>query len=153
MWPSREESVPTKGKGHMANWLFKAEPEHYSFADLERDGETVWDGVANNQALLHLRMVAKQDLVFCYHTGDEKAVVGIMQVVRDPYPDPKETDARLVVVDVQPVRRLARPVTLTEIKADPIFTKWDLVRNSRLSVMPVSPAQWKRVEQLSRKSP
>jgi predicted RNA-binding protein with PUA-like domain len=137
----------------MARWLFKEEPEHYSFGDLEHDGETVWDGVANNQALLHLRKVKRQDLVFCYHTGDEKSVVGIMKVVNDPYPDPKENDARLVVVGVQPVRRLVHPVTLAEIKADPVFAKWELVRNSRLSVMPVSSEQWKRIEQLSRKSP
>ena len=136
----------------MSRWLFKEEPDHYNYADLEREGQTVWDGVANNQALQHLRKVAKQDQVFCYHTADEKAIVAVMEVVSDPYPDPKEDDPKLVVVDVKPVRRLARPVTLAEIKADPVFGDWDLVRNSRLSVMPVSAARWKRIETLSKQS-
>jgi predicted RNA-binding protein with PUA-like domain len=136
----------------MARWLFKEEPEHYNFAALERDGITVWDGVANNLALQHLRKVAKGDMAFCYHTGDEKALVGIMRVTSDPYPDPKERDPKLVVVDVIPVSRLPRPVTLAEIKADPLFADWELVKNSRLSVMPVSSARWKRIEALSKKS-
>jgi predicted RNA-binding protein with PUA-like domain len=134
----------------MARWLFKEEPDHYSYADLERDGQTIWDGVANNQALQNLRKVAKKDLILYYHTGNEKAVVGIMAAVSDPYPDPREGDPKLAVVDVKPVRRLARPVTLAKIKADPIFAGWDLIRNSRLSVMPVSAAQWKRIEAIAR---
>ena len=136
----------------MARWLFKEEPDHYNYADLEREGRAVWDGVANNQALQQLRKVAKKDQVFCYHTGNEKAIVGVMEVVSDPYPDPNEDDPKLVVVDVQPVRRLARSVTLMEIKADPVFADWELVRNSRLSVMPVSPERWKRIETLSKQS-
>jgi predicted RNA-binding protein with PUA-like domain len=134
----------------MARWLFKEEPDHYSYADLERDGQTIWDGVANNQALQNLRKVAKKDLILYYHTGNEKAVVGIMAAVSDPYPDPREGDPKLAVVDVKPVRRLARPVTLAKIKADPVFAGWDLIRNSRLSVMPVSAAQWKRIEAIAR---
>jgi predicted RNA-binding protein with PUA-like domain len=134
----------------MARWLFKEEPDNYSYADLERDGQTIWDGVANNQALQNLRKVAKKDLILYYHTGNEKAVVGIMAAVSDPYPDPREGDPKLAVVDVKPVRRLARPVTLAKIKADPVFAGWDLIRNSRLSVMPVSAAQWKRIEAIAR---
>jgi predicted RNA-binding protein with PUA-like domain len=136
----------------MARWLFKEEPDHYNYANLEKEGQTIWDGVANNQALLHLRKVVKGDQVLCYHTGEEKAIVGVMETVSDPYPDPKESDAKLVVVDVRPVRRLARPVILAEIKADPAFADWELVRNSRLSVMPVTAAVWKRIETLSRQA-
>ena len=136
----------------MARWLFKEEPDHYNYADLEREGRAVWDGVANNQALQHLRKVAKKDQVFCYHTGDVKAIVAVMEVISEPYPDPKEDDPKLVVVNVKAVRRLARPVTLAEIKADPALADWDLVRNSRLSVMPVSAELWKRIETLSKQS-
>jgi predicted RNA-binding protein with PUA-like domain len=135
----------------MARWLFKEEPDHYNYADLEREKQTIWDGVANNLALQHLRRVAKQDRVFYYHTGDEKAIVAIMEVTSDPYPDPHTHDEKLVVVNVRPVQRLARPVTLSEIKADPAFADWDLVKNSRLSVMPVSSERWKRIEAMSKK--
>jgi len=129
----------------MPYWLFKEEPGCYNYDALEREGRTVWDGVANNTALLHLRQVRPGDEVLLYHTGDEKAVVAIMRAVSEPYPDPREKDDRLVVVDVVPVRRLLRPVTLREIKADPLFAEWDLVRNSRLSVMPVPPRIWKKI--------
>ncbi len=132
----------------MANWLFKEEPTHYSFADLERDGEALWDGVENPLALKHLRSVKKGDSIFYYHTGKEKAVVGVMEAAADSTPDPK--DDRLVVVRVRPVRALPRPVTLAEIKAEPAFAGWELVRMSRLSVMPVSAEHWKRVEKLSK---
>lgn len=135
----------------MAYWLFKEEPTHYSFADLERDGRTVWDGVTNNLALQNLRKIAKGDQVLFYHSGKEKAVVGIAEIVKAAYPDPAEKDPRLVVVDVKPVRRLARPVALVEIKADKAFANWELVRISRLSVMPVSAACWRRIEELSRR--
>jgi predicted RNA-binding protein with PUA-like domain len=134
----------------MAYWLFKEEPTHYSFEDLERDGRTVWDGVRNNLALKHLREVEKGDRVFLYHTGKEKAVVGVMEVVKGAYPDAEAGDARLAVVDVKPVRRLARPVPLAEIKADERFADFALVRISRLSVMPVTAAQWKAIEAMGR---
>src|SRR5262249_27393123 len=133
-------------------WLFKEEPTHYNFADLERAGRTVWDGVANNLALQNLRKVVKGDRVFFYHSGKEKAIVGIMEVVKGPYADPSLNDARLVVVDVQPVHRLQRPVTLADIKADKTFAGWDLLRNSRLSVMPVKPVLWRRIEQISKRT-
>jgi len=132
----------------MAYWLFKEEPSHYSFDGLKRDKKAVWSGVKNNLALSHLRKVAKGDRVFLYHTGDEKAVVGIMEVVKGAYADPSEPDSRRVVVDVKPIRRLGRPVTLAEIKANKAFADLGLVRISRLSVMPVSPAQWAEIERL-----
>jgi predicted RNA-binding protein with PUA-like domain len=134
----------------MALWLFKEEPDAYSFADLERDGRAVWDGVTNNLALKHLRAVMPGDRVLYYHTGKEKAVVGEMRVVKGPHAAPEEPDGKGVVVEVEPVRRLARPVTLGVIKEDPALADWDLVRLPRLSVVPVSEAQWRRIEELSR---
>jgi predicted RNA-binding protein with PUA-like domain len=136
----------------MAYWLFKEEPDHYSLDDLFRDKRTVWDGVENNLALKHLRSVKKGDRVLYYHTGKEKAVVGAMEVVKDPYPDPARGDHRLVVVDVKPVRRFARPVPLAEIKANPQFADFALVRISRLSVMPVTDEQWEEIERMAKEA-
>lgn len=132
----------------MAYWLFKQEPSTYTYFQLEKDGRTVWDGVANNLALKHLRTVKKGDRVIFYHTGDEKQAVGIMEIVSDAYPDPK--DKSLVVVDVRPAGRLAKPVTLAQIKADPAFAKWELARISRLSVMPVPQKLWDRLMKMAR---
>lgn len=134
----------------MAYWLFKEEPDHYNFADLEKDGTTVWDGVSNNLARQNLRKVHLGDKVFYYHTGKEKAVVGEMQVVGEPRPDPAGDDDRAVVVEVKPVQRLQHPVPLSRIKQDPLLADWDLVRLPRLSVVPVSEAQWRRVQELGR---
>jgi predicted RNA-binding protein with PUA-like domain len=134
----------------MAYWLFKEEPDHYSLEDLFRDKRAVWAGVENNLALKHLRSVQKGDRVFYYHTGKEKAVVGVMEVVKGPYPDPEHDDARFVVVDVKPICRLDRPVSLAEIKSNPKFAEFALVRISRLSVMPVTDKQWAEIERLSR---
>ncbi len=130
-------------------WLFKEEPTHYNFADLERDGATLWDGVDNNQARLYLRAVKPGDRVLYYHTGSEKAVVGEMEVVTGPRPDPQAADPKAVVVEVRAVRRLQSPVTLARIKREPELADWLLVRNSRLSVMPVSAEQWQRIEDLA----
>lgn len=127
----------------MALWLFKQEPDDYSYADLERDGETTWDGVNNPLALKHLRACAAGDQAYFYHTGKEKAVVGVMEVVSVAV-DP--ADAKKVTVRVKPLRRLATAVTLATIKADPVFEDWELVTQARLSVMPVSKAVWARVE-------
>ena len=132
----------------MAYWLFKQEPSTYNYSQLEKDGRTVWDGVANNLALKHLRTVKRGDRAIFYHTGDEKQGVGIMEIVSDPYPDPK--DKSLVVVDVKPAGRLAKPVTLAQIKADPAFAEWELVRISRLSVMPVPQKLWDRLMKMAR---
>ncbi len=133
----------------MALWLFKEEPEHYSFADLRRDGSTFWDGVTNALARQHLRKVKRGDRVLMYHTGKEKAVVGVLRVVSGPQADPTDPDPKAVAVEVAPVQLLPRPVTLATIKADPVFKDWELVRLPRLSVMPVTEAQWRRIEELS----
>lgn len=129
----------------MNRWLVKTEPDEYAYDDLERDGHGTWDGVRNPTALIHLRAFAAGDEVLVYHTGKEKRVIGVARVVKGPYPDPKQDDPRYVVVDLEPVRRLDRPVTLAEIKADPAFAVFDLVRISRLSVMPVPAALWRRL--------
>jgi predicted RNA-binding protein with PUA-like domain len=134
----------------MANhWLLKTEPSTYSYADLERDKKAVWDGVSNALALKHLRTMKRGDLAFIYHTGDEKQIVGIADVTSDPYPDPKEKDPRLVVVDLKPRERLARPVTLSEVKANAEFRDFELVRIGRLSVMPVSESRWKKLMKMA----
>ncbi len=126
-------------------WLLKSEPGDYSFDDLERDRRTTWDGVANNLALKHMREVRKGDRALVYHTGKEKSVVGIARIASDPYPDPGADNPRIVVFDLEPDARLGRPVPLAEIKADPRFADFALVRISRLSVMPVPAALWKRL--------
>jgi predicted RNA-binding protein with PUA-like domain len=131
------------------NWLFKEEPTHYGYDALVKDKTTVWSGVKNPLAQKHLRSVKKDDRIFYYHTGDEKAVVGICKALGDAYPDPQDKSGKAAVVDVAPVKKLARPVTLAEIKADSAFKDFPLVRISRLSVMPVSDAEWARVEQLA----
>lgn len=129
----------------MAFWLLKTEPEEYSYDRLYAAGRDRWDGVANPTALRHIRAMRPGDLALIYHTGKEKAVVGIAEVVSPPYPDPKAGDGRRAVVDVAARERLARPVTLAEIKADPAFAGWELVRMPRLSVMPVGEAHWRRL--------
>jgi predicted RNA-binding protein with PUA-like domain len=134
----------------MACWLFKEEPTHYSYADLEKDGSAVWDGVNNNLARQHLRKIQPGDRILYYHTGAEKAVVGEMKAISAALPDPNGDDPKAVMVKVEPVRRLPAPVTLAQIKADALLKEWELVRLPRLSVMPVTEKQWKRVEQLSR---
>jgi predicted RNA-binding protein with PUA-like domain len=132
----------------VANWLVKEEPEHYSYDALVRDGRTVWAGVKNPLAQKHLRSIRKGDRIFYYHTGKEKAVVAVAKAASDAYADPKDKEGKLVVIDVVPERKLARPVTLAEIKADEAFASFPLVRMSRLSVMPVTDAEWKRIEKL-----
>lgn len=130
----------------MSYWLLKTEPDDdYGYDDLERDGSAVWNGVTNNLALKHMRQVRRGDQALLYHTGREKAVVGIAEVTRDAYADPAADDGRIVAFDLEPRRRLQRPVTLAEIKADPTFADFLLVRMSRLSVMPVSAAHWRRL--------
>jgi predicted RNA-binding protein with PUA-like domain len=131
------------------NWLFKEEPTHYSYDEFVKDGTAVWSGVKNPLAQKHLHAVKKGDRIFYYHTGDEKAVVGIAKALANAYPDPADKSGKLAVVDVAPVRKLPRAVTLAEIKADPAFKEFPLVRISRLSVMPVTDAEWTRVEKLA----
>jgi predicted RNA-binding protein with PUA-like domain len=136
----------------MNYWLLKTEPSTYSWADLVRAGRAVWDGVKNPAALGHLRGMQPGDQAFVYHTGNEKAVVGVARVVSAAYPDPKAGDPRLVVVNLEAVRPLAVPVTLAAVKADPRFAGFALVRVPRLSVMPVTTAQWETILAMSRES-
>src|SRR4051812_42060672 len=105
----------------MNHWLLKTEPSDFSFDDLVEKKKATWDGVSNALALRHLRAMKKGDLVLIYHTGSERAVVGMAQVVSNPYPDPKEHNEKLVVVDLKAKNRLASPVMLGTIKADPLF--------------------------------
>jgi predicted RNA-binding protein with PUA-like domain len=134
-------------------WLFKEEPSSYSFENFAKEGGTVWAGVRNPLAQKHLRSVKKGDSIFYYHTGNEKSVVGIAKATSDAYPDPKDKMGKAVVVDVAPERSLPRPVTLAEIKASKAFASFPLTRLPRLSVMPVTDAEWKEIERLSRLSP
>jgi predicted RNA-binding protein with PUA-like domain len=134
----------------MPRWLLKTEPSVYSFDDLAAAKTATWDGVANAVALKHIRTMKKGDDLFIYHTGDEKAVVGTAKVTSAPYPDPNDPDAKLTVIDLKAGKRLAKPVTLATIKADPTFEGWDLIRIGRLSVMPVPDAMWQRIEELAK---
>ena len=127
----------------MAHWLMKSEPESYSWDDLVRDGATEWDGVRNNAARLHLKAMKPGDEAFFYHSMSDKAVVGIMRVTRAAEPDPKAP--AWVRVRVEPVRKLERPVTLADIKAEPSLAKMELIRQSRLSVAPVRDEEWRKV--------
>jgi predicted RNA-binding protein with PUA-like domain len=129
----------------MAYWLFKSDPETYGFQDLERDKQAVWDGVSNPLALKHLRACKKGDQVFIYHSGKDKALVGLAEITREAYPDPKQKDERLVVVEIKTIKRLKKNVTLAEVKAVNEFSDFLLVRMPRLSVMPVTELQWKNL--------
>jgi predicted RNA-binding protein with PUA-like domain len=134
----------------MPQWLVKEEPEHYGFDQLQNDRKTVWAGVRNPLAQKHLRSIKRGDRIFYYHTGKEKAVVATAKAASDAYPDPNDAAGKLSVVDIVPEKKLPRPVTLAEIKADKAFASFPLVRMSRLSVMPVTDAEWARIELLSR---
>lgn len=134
-------------------YLLKTEPTHYGWHDLDRDGSTVWEGVKNYTALKYVRDVAEGDLAFLYHTGKERRIVGVVRVASDAYPDPAGEGEDLYVFDVEPVERLDRPVTLAELRADPAFADWDLLRLPRLSVMPVPPELWEKVLELGRQPP
>lgn len=132
------------------NWLFKEEPTHYSFDDLVQDGRTRWSGVKNPLAQQHLRGVRRGDRILYYHTGGEKAVIGVARALGDAFPDPDDPSGRRVAVDIAPDRRLRRPVLLGEIKAQKRFSKFPLVRISRLSIMPVDDREWDAIVKLSR---
>ncbi len=133
----------------MANWLFKEEPTHYSFDALKKDGRTTWSGVKNPVAQKHLHEVRKGDRIFYYHTGKEKAVVATAKAASNAYPDPADKAGKSFVVDVVPVRALKNPVTLAAIKADKRFAAFVLTRVPRLSVMPVTDAQWDDIVKMS----
>jgi predicted RNA-binding protein with PUA-like domain len=127
----------------MAHWLMKSEPGSYSWQDLVRDGGTEWDGVRNPAARLHLKAMKAGDEAFFYHSGDERAVVGVMRIARAVQPDPK--DPNWVSVRVEPLRPVAPPVTLKAIKAEPKLAAIELIRQSRLSVSPVRDEEWAAV--------
>jgi predicted RNA-binding protein with PUA-like domain len=131
----------------MAHWLMKSEPESYSWDDLVRDSGTEWDGVRNNAARLHLKAMKAGDEAFFYHSMSDKAVVGIMRIVRAAQPDPKDAD--WVSVRVEPVRAI-RPVTLAQIKAEPTLAKMELIRQSRLSVAPVREDEWATILKMAK---
>jgi predicted RNA-binding protein with PUA-like domain len=127
----------------MAYWLLKSEPGAWSWDDQVRDGRAEWDGVRNHQAANNMKAMKKGDLGFFYHSGDERRIVGVVEVVKEYYPDPTDASGRFGMVDVKAVKPVARPVTLTEIKAEPRLSELALVRQSRLSVVPVGSEEWK----------
>jgi predicted RNA-binding protein with PUA-like domain len=135
----------------MANrWLFKTEPSVYSFQQLQKDKKTIWDGVKNNLALKNLKDIKKGDPILIYHTGDEKAAVGVARALSGSYADPSDKDPKLLVVDIEAVKPLPRPVTLAEVKANKKLANFDLVRLSRLSIMKVSDDQWEMLEGMAK---
>lgn len=139
----RRQSQP--GSAEMATgsfWLVKSEPAKYAFADLQRDGRTVWDGVRNNQAALYLKAMKVGDQVLYYHSQEGLAVVGVAEVSREAFPDPTDASGRFVAVELTPARALARPVSLAEMKANPALAGMAMFRQFRLSVSPVTPDEW-----------
>ncbi|MDX1533244.1 MAG: EVE domain-containing protein [Nitrosopumilaceae archaeon] len=133
-------------------WLVKQEPSGprgYSFDQMKKDKKTVWDGVHNNLALKHMNNMQKGDLALYYHTGDERQAVGIIEIIKKAYPNPEEENKRFVVVDVKYKKPLKRPVTLDEMKKEKKFKNWELLRISRLSVLPVPKEIWDRILKMS----
>jgi predicted RNA-binding protein with PUA-like domain len=128
-----------------SHWLLKTEPSAYSFEQLEREGRATWDGVRNNLALMHLRAMKSGDQALVYHSGAAKLVIGVARIAAAAYPDPAHRDPKLVVIDLTPLRRLKRPVSLAEIRAEPVLAEMPLIKMTRLSVMPVSGEQWKKI--------
>ncbi len=153
---SRDEPAagvkPSLRDGQSKIWLFKEEPNSYSYDLLVAEGETLWDGVDNALARIHLRAVKAGDCAYFYQTGSIKAIVGVMEILSGPMPVSGSFDEKAVAVRVRPLAKLPRPVTLAEIKADPELANWDLVRNSRLSVMPVERAIATRIDSLAQKN-
>jgi len=132
-------------------WLFKTEPSVYSYQQLEKDKKTMWDGVANNLALKNLKDIKKGDLILIYHTGDERQAVGIARALGGAYPDPGKGNPKMLVVDIEAVKPLPKPVTLAEVKANKKLANFDMVRLSRLSIMKVSDEQWEILEGMAKK--
>ena len=133
----------------MAYWLVKSEPNTYSFDDLQRDGRTVWDGVRNNAAALHLKAMKVGDEVLFYHSQEGLAVVGVAKVSKEAFPDASDPSGRFVAVELEPVRPLARPVTLAEMKTQAALSDMAMIRQSRLSVSPVTPEEWAAIQKLA----
>jgi predicted RNA-binding protein with PUA-like domain len=132
----------------MAYWLIKSEPHKYAWDDLVRDGRTIWDGVRNHTAAINLRAMKLGDRAFFYHSNEGKEIVGIVEIVREHYLDPKDAAQRFPAVDVAPVEALKSPVTLAVIKADPALAQMELIRQSRLSVAPVRDDEWAHILKL-----
>lgn len=133
----------------MAYWLVKSEPNTYAYADLERDGRTVWDGVRNNAAAQHLRAMKVGDEVLYYHSQEGLAVVGVAKVAKEAFPDASDPSGRFVAVELAAERPLKRPVTLAEMKAEPRLAGMAMLRQGRLSVSPVSPEEWGTILQMA----
>lgn len=129
----------------MAYWLLKSEPFKYAWDQMVKDGRTHWDGVRNHQASNNLKAMRIGDRAFFYHSNEGLAVVGVVEIVKEYYPDPSDEAGRFGMVDVAPVAPVATPVTLSQMKADPVLSQMQLIRQSRLSVCPVTPEQWARV--------
>lgn len=126
----------------MAHWLVKSDPDTYGWPQMQRDGRTQWDGVRNHQAANNLKAMKKGDRAFFYHSGGETAIVGVVEIVKEAYPDPSDEDGRFVMVDLKSVAPLTTPVTLAQVKAEPKLKNLPLVKFSRLSVQPVDDASW-----------
>lgn len=139
-----------EGRIGLSYWLVKTEPASYSWADLVRDRRTIWDGVRNSQARHNLAAMHKGDRILFYHSGSDKAVVGVASVVAEAYPDPTARQGDWLAVDLEPVGALAEPVTLAQLKADPATSQMRMVRQGRLSVSPVTPNQYGRVLSLAK---
>ena len=130
-------------------WLVKSEPNTYSFEDLQRDGRTVWDGVRNNAAALHLKAMKVGDEVLFYHSQEGKAAVGVAKVAREGFPDASDASGRFVAVELTPVRPLPQPVTLSDMKVNPALDGMVMLRQSRLSVSPVSATEWATIRKMA----
>jgi predicted RNA-binding protein with PUA-like domain len=130
-------------------WLVKSEPSKYAYADLERDGRTVWDGVRNNTAALHLKAMKLGDEVLYYHSQEGLEVVGVATVVKEDFPDPSDPAGRFVAVELAPVRPLRKPVSLARMKASPALADMAMIKLFRLSVSPVRPAEWKAIMEMA----
>ena len=136
-------------KADVAGWLLKTEPTHYSYSDLEKEGKTTWDGVTNNLALSNIRKIKKGDRLIVYHTGDEKVLAGLAEAVSQPYPDPKANDPKIVVVDIKAKKKAGKQLTLADVKKIPELAASPLVRLPRLSVMPLTEKEWKKLTDLA----
>ena len=130
-------------------WLIKSEPEKYSFADLQRDGKTLWDGVRNNQAAIYLRTMKLGDEAFYYHSQEGLEIVGIAKVVRESFVDPTDPAGRFAAVELAPVRALPKPVTLAAIKATPALKGMTMLRLFRLSVTPITSDEWRIIREMA----
>ncbi len=129
----------------MKYWLLKSEPSAYSWEQLVKDGRTQWNGVRNHQAAINLKAMKKGDHAFFYHSNEGKEIVGIVEITREAYPDPSDSEGRFVMVDVKPVKPVKTPVTLAAIKAEPKLADFKLVRQGRLSVVPVTGEEWRLI--------